>query len=139
MEEGPLARVLIVDDHRNTRESLAIGMTVLGIEADTASGVMEALNLVRLRTYDAIVSDVRMPDLDGISLCRLLRESNPGLRLILMTAYEVTPAENNAVRELEATLLIKPVTAAELAACCCGAESPHHLERPARSRMPGQS
>ncbi len=115
-----MPRVLIVDDHRNTRQSLAIGMLVLGFQADTASCAAAALALAAQRPYDVIVSDVRMPDVDGITLCRQLRAAHPGLRLVLMTAYEVSPAEGDAVRALDATLLIKPVTITALAACCEG-------------------
>lgn len=110
--------VLIVDDHRNTREALAIGMIVAGFEAHTASSASEALASAAHREFDAVVSDVRMPDVDGIQLCRALRAVRPAVRLILMTAYEVTAAESEAIRALGATLLIKPVTAATLVACC---------------------
>lgn len=113
-----MPRVLIVDDHRNTRESLAIGMLVVGFEADTAPDAAAALALAAERDYDVVVSDVRMPEIDGITLCRQLSAIHPGLRFVLMTAYEVSPAESDAVRALGATLLIKPVTIAALAACC---------------------
>ena len=124
--------VLIVDDHRNTRESLAIGMAVAGFETETAASAPEALACAARREFDAVVSDVRMPGIDGIALCRALRAAWPGVRLILMTAYEVTALESEAVRALGATLLIKPVTAAELAAGCDAWPS----ERPAVPASP---
>jgi DNA-binding NtrC family response regulator len=111
-------RVLIVDDHRSTRESLAIGMLVVGFEADTAPDAARALALAAEREYDVVVSDVRMPEVDGITLCRQLAAIHPGLRFVLMTAYEVSPAESTALRALGATLLIKPVTITALTACC---------------------
>ena len=132
-----MRRVLIVDDHRSTRESLAIGMHAVGFEADTAAGAAAALALATEREYNVIVSDVRMPEVDGITLCRQLSLIHPGLRFVLMTAYEVTAVESEAVRALGATLLIKPVTAAALAACF-GAGPSDRPEVPANTKAIGR-
>jgi DNA-binding NtrC family response regulator len=111
-------RVLIVDDHRNTGESLAIGLDAVGLHADAASSAAEAVSLAERYAYDVVVSDVRMPGVDGITLCQNLLARYPSLRVVLMTAYDLSPGEHEAVRALGAALLIKPVTAATLAAYC---------------------
>lgn len=113
-----MPRVLIVDDHRNTRETLAMGLALSGWTADTASGAREARRLCVGRQYDAIVCDIRMPDGNGVELVAGLRESDDGVRLILITAYEPTEREARIARTLGADLLIKPVTAEALATCC---------------------
>jgi CheY-like chemotaxis protein len=111
-------RVLIVDDHRNTRESLALGFPLYGCHADAAASVEEALDYLQTQAYDWVISDVRMPGKTGVELARILHERFPAVRLILMTAYELTPEEMSTAAELGAVLLIKPVTAERLAVHC---------------------
>lgn len=119
-----MRRVLIVDDHRNTRESLALGFPLYGCQADAAANADEALDCLQTAAYDCVVSDVRMPGRTGVELARILRERFPKVRLILMTAYELTPEETEAAMELGVVLLIKPVTAEKLAVHCAPAASP---------------
>lgn len=111
-------RVLVVDDHRNTRETLALGLALHGFESDTAGCAADALTRLSERHYDWIVSDVRMPGTDGIALVRAARRYRERLGVILMTAYDVTPGERVLIGELGAALLIKPVTVDTVAACC---------------------
>lgn len=120
-----MLRVLIVDDHRNTREALQIGLATSGISADTAASAAEALVLAARTRYDAAICDVRMPGVDGIALGTRLRARDAVLRLLFMTAYEVGPAEDGVVARLDGRLLIKPVTAATVAAALgVGARQP---------------
>jgi CheY-like chemotaxis protein len=111
-----VARVLVVDDHRNTRESLAWGLRSYGLEADTAGSAAEALARVEHGDYDWIVCDVRMPGTSGLDLARALRANAPDLGLLLMTAFDTTPAEHRLIETIGAALLIKPVTADQLLA-----------------------
>lgn len=111
-----MLRVLIVDDHRNTREALQIGLATSGIASDTAASAAEALALAEHTRYDAAICDVRMPGVDGITLGSRLRAQDAALRLLFMTAYEVGPAEDGVVARLGGRLLIKPVTASAVAA-----------------------
>jgi CheY-like chemotaxis protein len=110
--------VLIVDDHRNTRETLAMSFPLYGCHADAVANAEEALGQLQTATYDWVVSDVRMPGRTGVELARILRERFPDVRLILMTAYELTPEETATAMALGIVLLIKPVTAEKLATHC---------------------
>lgn len=113
-----MSRVLIVDDHRNTGESLALSFPLFGFQADAVANVEEALGQLETSTYDWVVSDVRMPGRTGLDLARILRSRFPEIGLILMTAYELTPHEMAAALALGVVLVIKPVTAEILAAHC---------------------
>ena len=117
VEGFTVLRVLIVDDHRNTRESLAIGFQLFGCLADPVAGVAEALERLHDGTYDCVISDVRMPGATGLELARIVSERFPAMRLILMSAYEVTPDEAAAAAMTGATLMMKPVTAEALGQC----------------------
>jgi DNA-binding response OmpR family regulator len=54
---------------------------------ETARDGQEALTMARLSTYDAILADIRLPDLSGYEMYRRLREAQPQARVILMTAF----------------------------------------------------
>lgn len=113
-----MPRVLIVDDHRNTRESLALGFPLFGFDAEAVSCADEALGCLQRGRYDWVVSDVRMRGTSGLELARLLRERFPEVGVLLMTAYELTPEDASAMLALGIVLLIKPVTAEMLASYC---------------------
>jgi CheY-like chemotaxis protein len=111
-------RVLVVDDHRSTRESLALGFKRLGYAADVAASGADALEKLDSQTYEWLVCDVRMPGASGIEVASAGRRCQPHLVLILMTAYDVAEDERHVVESLGGTLVIKPVTASALARLC---------------------
>lgn len=113
-------RILVVDDHRNTRDALALGLSLLGLDVRTAAAGEEALEQLEAAAVDWLVSDVRMPGMGGIELASRVRSTTVEIGLILMTAYDVAPDERRRIRDLGAVLLIKPVTADTLAARCVG-------------------
>jgi CheY-like chemotaxis protein len=113
-----------VDDHRNTRESLALGFPRYGCLADAAASADEALDRLQHGTYDCLISDVRMPGRTGVELVQLVRERFPRIRLVLMSAYDLTPEETARARALGAILVMKPVTAEVLAVYCGPPSSP---------------
>lgn len=78
-------RVLICDDVEPLRESVAIGLRAAGIEADAAASGTEALERLRTGGYDVLVTDIWMPEIDGVSLIKSLAAEFPGLRIMAMT------------------------------------------------------
>jgi CheY-like chemotaxis protein len=111
-------RILVVDDHRNTREAIALGLAPLGAEVLTAASGAEALRQLAARPCEWILCDVRMPGMTGIEFAAEARTLNPGARVILMTAHDVGPEERWRVAELGVEILIKPVTARTLVDRC---------------------
>jgi two-component system cell cycle response regulator CpdR len=117
-------RVLVVDDHRSTRETLALGFARLGHEADVAASATDAIEKLQEQSYAWMICDVRMPDASGIDVAVAARKQQPQLALILMTAYEVSEQERRILESLGGTLVIKPATAAALAMRCAGMAAP---------------
>lgn len=79
--------ILVVDDdHRMTR-TLADILSLSGHEVTEASSGPEALDKIQGINFDCVLTDVKMPDMDGVELHRQLREVQPGLPVVLMTAY----------------------------------------------------
>jgi CheY-like chemotaxis protein len=61
---------------------------------ETARDGREALTMARLGTYDAILADIRLPDVDGYTIYSSLRQAQPRARVILMTGYGYDPTHS---------------------------------------------
>jgi len=94
------ARLLVVDDDPASCEAVAEGLRAEGFDVVTALGGNEALARARERVFDVVVSDVRMRDLDGLTLLQTLRRETPDLCVILMTAFANVEAALTAIREV---------------------------------------
>src|SRR5215471_745667 len=81
------ARILVVDDERSMREMLAILLRREGHEVAVADNGRTAIDLLNTRPFDLIVSDARMPDIDGLDVLRHARSVNPTIIAIMVTAY----------------------------------------------------
>ena len=81
------ASILLVDDDPNFRKVVAYNLTRLGAEVTTAANGREALELLDAGNYDLILSDVRMPELDGLALLHEVRARHATLPVILLTAH----------------------------------------------------
>ncbi|GAB4135624.1 sigma-54-dependent transcriptional regulator [Thermopirellula anaerolimosa] len=82
-------RILIVDDEKIKRVTLADDLAAQGHEVDTAADGEEALERLRGRPFDVVVADVKMPRMDGLELLRRIKqgEQAPATEVIMMTAY----------------------------------------------------
>jgi CheY-like chemotaxis protein/PAS domain-containing protein len=80
-------RVLVADNDDRVRRSAHGILGRWGCVVETARDGQEALTMARLCSYDAILADIRLPDLSGYEVYRRLREAQPRARVILMTAY----------------------------------------------------
>jgi DNA-binding NtrC family response regulator len=104
-----MKRILIVDDDPDIRESLPGGLSATGAEIATAKNGEEALARVASEPPDIVLTDVRMPGLDGVELLRLLRDRAPEVDVILMTAYDDMPTVVAGMREGARDFLVKPL------------------------------
>jgi PAS domain S-box-containing protein len=108
------ARVLLVDDDDMVRETLAAQLEDLGFRVLPASGGAEAIALLETgEAVDALVSDLSMPDMDGVTTIRKARVLRPRLPCFLLTGYTGERAALSA--ENAFTLVRKPTTAETLA------------------------
>ncbi|MDR3050481.1 MAG: response regulator [Oscillospiraceae bacterium] len=110
-------KAAIVDDERATREGLLchVPWRALGIEQVRAvADAPQMLSLCREMRPDIVISDIRMPGMDGIALCQTLRKSLPKCRIIFLSGYS-DKAYLKAAIELSAVSYVeKPVSIAEL-------------------------
>ena len=80
-------RVLVVDDHADMAEMVADDLCDRGYEGVAATSGAEAVRLLQTQRFDALVTDLRMPDIDGLALLRASQSLDPSRPVILMTAF----------------------------------------------------
>jgi DNA-binding NtrC family response regulator len=100
--------ILVVDDEASSRMGVSLVLGDAGYRVTEASDGTEALKLVGERVFDLVISDVRLPTLDGLSLMRLLREASPSTVVILMTAFAHVAEAVTALREGALDYVTKP-------------------------------
>ena len=83
-----MPRILIIDDERGIRSLLLKAFTRAGYEVRTAAHAREAMELCLSEQFDALISDVRMPGMDGHELVRWVARKYPEIRCILMTGFD---------------------------------------------------
>jgi DNA-binding NtrC family response regulator len=104
-----MKRILVVDDDTTIRTSLSEALANNATEVSTAEDAERALTLINENVPDVVLSDVRMPGLDGLALLKLLSERAPSVDVILMTAYDDMPTVVAAMREGACDFLVKPL------------------------------
>ena len=107
-------RLLVVDDDVESCEVVAEALRAEGYEVATAQGGHAALALATEHVFDIVVSDVRMPDLNGVTLLRGLREATPDVSVILMTAFGTVEAALEAIKQGAYDYVSKPLHLDEL-------------------------
>src|SRR6202035_2998667 len=111
--------ILVVDDEEGLVRLAEEVLASLGYEPVGCLGALEALRVFRAapERFDAVVSDVIMPDMTGPELVRELRRLQPALPVILMSGYGGPDLQAQAQAAGAQAVLMKPLAAAELAAC----------------------
>jgi len=104
-----LGRVLVVDDDPELVETLARGLRKRDLVVETASSGTEALERARELELDAVLSDVSMRPMDGLTLCDELRAVRPDLPVILLTGFGSMDAAVDALRRGAHDFLQKPI------------------------------
>ncbi len=80
-------RILIVDDEENARVALSKILTHEGYDVLSAKNGVEALNCLRSKDVELIITDLNMPEMNGLVFLRELNRSHPASRVIMITAY----------------------------------------------------
>lgn len=128
--------VLLVDDEREIRQGLRlkIDWQQLGLRiAGEAGNGREALEWLKTGDCDLIITDMRMPIMDGVELLEYCSRQYPRIRLIVLTGYDDFQYAHAAIKNRASDLLLKPVTRSELAGALSKVASELERERSAQA------
>ena len=101
-------RILVVDDEENVRVTTAAILEQEGYTVNTASDGREALDKLNQMKYDLVLTDLRMEDMDGITLLNELNTRHPTLVTIVLTGYASIESSIDALRQGVYDYLVKP-------------------------------
>jgi len=113
-----MTKILAVDDSASMRQMVTFTLKSAGFDVTDASDGDEALNIAKSQAFDVVITDVNMPNMDGISLCKELR-SLPSFKFtpILMLTTESSAEKKQAGRSAGATgWIVKPFNPDQLLA-----------------------
>jgi DNA-binding NtrC family response regulator len=116
--DKPLAKLLVVDDDSDIVQVLQMGLLKNRFLVDAFTNPEEALQSFKsnAESYSLLLSDMRMPALSGIQLARKVKEINPNVKVVLMTAFEIRDEEFSIVFPSSRVdgFLQKPITIRDL-------------------------
>jgi CheY-like chemotaxis protein len=97
--DKPLAKLLVVDDDPDIVQVLKLGLEKNRFLVDAFTNPEEALQSIKSNAEDycLVLSDIRMPVLSGIQLARKVKEINPSIKVVLITAFEIKDNEFSKV------------------------------------------
>jgi two-component system response regulator HydG len=109
------ALILVVDDDRALAETLSEGLVDRGYDAITTGSSTDAARRLVTDEIDALVTDLRMPHIDGLGLLEISRRAAPERPVIVMTAYSAVDRAIESIRNGAYHYLTKPFKVEELA------------------------
>ena len=109
-------RILVIDDERVLRETIADSLRMDGFDVHAAADGKQGLELIGRTPFDVILSDLRMPEMDGRALYEEVRRDHPQAlkRFVFVTAQAHGPDYGPFLRETGAPVLDKPFTLQQL-------------------------
>jgi DNA-binding NtrC family response regulator len=103
------ANILIVDDEEVVRLSHLRSLAGANYNAEVARDGLEALHIMEQRQFDVVFLDLRMPELDGITVLRKIRNKWPECEVVIITGYPTIETAKEAVKLGAYHYLVKPV------------------------------
>jgi signal transduction histidine kinase/DNA-binding response OmpR family regulator/putative methionine-R-sulfoxide reductase with GAF domain len=114
MQRVEKPRILVVDDEERMCRSLDSLLTKEGYKVDTAADGNAAMEIYRRKPHDLVITDIKMPGMDGIRLLRELRHDDPDAMVILMTAYASLDTAVAAINTGAYDYILKPIEFTQL-------------------------
>jgi DNA-binding NtrC family response regulator len=109
-----MARILVVDDEEKMRRLLCIMLGRRGHETHEAADGREALELLQAQSYDLVISDIRMPHMDGMQLLKILKKRQLSIPLVFITAFATVDSAVDAMRQGAIDYITKPFDEARI-------------------------
>lgn len=102
-------RILVVDDEKNIQKMLERYFRLKGYEVDTADNGKIALEILTAKRFDVVISDIKMPVMDGTDLLREIKKQYPMTHVIMITGYVTLNNALTCMRLGAKTCVFKPI------------------------------
>jgi DNA-binding NtrC family response regulator len=102
-------RVLVVDDDWQMAKTLADVLNLKGFEAEAACSGNGALEMLEENRFDCVITDIKMPDVNGVDLLRAIKSMRPHLPVVLMSAYAPSDLVHDGLRDGAIASFVKPL------------------------------
>ncbi len=109
-----MSKILLVEDNANAKLAYSIALKRFGFEVQTASDGQEALESFRKKRTDLVITDFKMPRLNGQQLALQLHQLEPNVPVLMISAFEVSEIENKVAGENGMYFLAKPFSTVQL-------------------------
>ena len=113
---GPAALVLIINNNVTHAETVAESLDRVGFRSTVAASGSEGARLVEEKTFDVVVTDLVMSDIDGLGILARSKAAKPDAEVILMTGHGTVPSAVEAMRKGAFNYLLKPLDLGQLRA-----------------------
>ena len=100
--------ILVVDDDRSMRKGLAFELTDLGYDVTEAGDGAEAIELIKSKHFDLVISDLVMPKADGLQVYHTVQKLRPSAKFLSMSAFVESKEAREAERVFKENFLRKP-------------------------------
>ncbi|MGE0087635.1 MAG: response regulator [Desulfococcaceae bacterium] len=101
-------KVLLVDDEKDFLDIMTQRMETRGMEVSTSASAKEAIEKIREKSYDAVVLDLLMPEMDGLEALKAIKEICPEIQIILLTGHATVEKGVEAIKEGAMDFIEKP-------------------------------
>lgn len=102
-------RILVVDDDPSMCETLSDILEDKGYEVTTANDGREAVEKTKQKEFGLVLMDIKMPKMNGVEACKIMRSERPDMKIILMTAYAVEDLVQEALKDETVGIFFKPL------------------------------
>ena len=103
-----MSHILVIDDEKSIRKALTEILITEGYKVDEAVDGLEGYNLIKSKSYDCVLSDIKMPKLDGLELLARLQKENIDLPIIMISGHGSTDTAVEAVKNGAFDYISKP-------------------------------
>ncbi|MCX7792887.1 MAG: response regulator [Thermodesulfovibrionales bacterium] len=103
-------RILVVDDENIVRISCKKILSTEGFEVDLAADGYEAIELIKKQNYDVIITDLKMPKMDGLEVLQWIKKNSPASKIIVITGFSTPDIAEKSIAYGAIRYLEKPFT-----------------------------
>jgi DNA-binding response OmpR family regulator len=114
-QNGLVPRILVVDDEQTIVTSIVRALELSGYRADGAASGKEALRALNLESYDLMLLDIKMPEIDGIEVMHRAHQLRPELAVIILTGHATLDSAIAAIKSEAEDYLLKPAGVHDIA------------------------